>query len=222
MMTFDATLVDWALGTIANIENAPLFAIQDAVAKATENPRSLRGVRRELEHDNADAWREIKRLHIRELAKTALKGDGRSPIARLHAGLSRQGVQSHLQAILSAGERQNLSELMQLLRSASRVKPLGQDGIHRASLKAIKSRAGGMLAHLRKTTSSARLLGELDRWLGDGAEAREPAFVQRITFGEYEAKLTLCEMHKFAPGDWRWRVLLATIIAGRWTTTSPQ
>ena len=108
----EAAAIEWAPGTIANIENAPLFAIQDAVARAAEDPRSLRDVRRELEHDDQDAWQKIKRLHIRELAETALKGAGRSPIARLYGGLSRQGVQSHLQAILSAGERQNLSDLM--------------------------------------------------------------------------------------------------------------
>lgn len=102
---------------------------------------------------------------------------------------------------------------MQLLRSASRVKPLGPDGIHRASLKAIKSRAGGMLAHLRKTTSSARLLHALDCWLGDRAEAQEPVFVQRIIFGEYETKLMLREMRQFSPGDWRWRVLFGHLVS---------
>ena len=95
---------------------------------------------------------------------------------------------------------------------AARLKPLGPDSIHTASLKAIKSRAAGMLAHLRQAASSATLLRAVDDWLGDVGGC-DLGFLDQIICGEGHAMSTLEEMQKFAPGDWRWRVLFGHLIS---------
>jgi hypothetical protein len=206
----DSVAVTWALRTIRAIEYAPALAIEAAVDAAADDPRSLIAVRHELEHSDPDAWQAIKRHHLRRLAANAMSHGEGNPARRIYAALSRPSVASHLRAILSAGELKRISEFLGLMRTARRVGPLGELGIHAASLKAIKSRAPGMLAHLRQTASAASLLRAGDDWFGDGAGAL--GFVDRIIVGEEHAMLTLREMRRFASGDWRWRVLFGHLI----------
>ena len=210
-----AVAAAWALETVANILAGPSIAVHDAVEIAADDPRSLIGLRRELEFSEPRQWRAIKCGRVKNLVRRGLTAPRGNLAARVKAALSRQGVTSHLQAILTWPERSALLDLIQLLRTASRVKPLGAEQFPGACSRVRKSRAKGALARMLRSANARAVFQVSDDWLGcDPSRARLDVF-ERVLSGHSATLGALSLSRAYATGDYRWRFLLGYIMAER-------
>ena len=209
----EAAAINWPYTTIANIKFAPLIAVHDALETAEHDPRSLIGVRRELERSDPDKWQAIKCGRILRLAERAFQSPRGNIAARVHTAFSRQGTASHLQAILTGQERKAMLDLMRLFHAAARVRPLGPNRMGSACAKATRIRSKGAFGQIVRSSQPALAFLTADEWLGTDPDAVEPSIFVRVMQGDPRTMETMNLIRSYASGDWRWRFLFGRLVA---------
>ena len=188
-------------------------AVHDALETAEHDPRSLIGVRRELDRSDPDKWQAIKCGRVLRLAERALQSPRGNIAARVHTAFSRQGTASHLQAMLTGYERKAMLDLMQLFHAAARVRPLGLDRMGKACAKATRMRTKGAFGQIVRSPQPALAFLTGDEWLGNDPDAIEPSIFVRVIQADSRTMETMSLIRRYAPGDWRWRFQFGRLVA---------
>lgn len=159
------------VGTIAEMDPAKAAEAAQKLFGPKSGPMAIADARAALQKADPTAWQALKRTWVQDLFETASKENatayqGSGPnVAGKFAALIENN-KSRLKAALDPAEFAALSDLTDVLKAASRVKPIGSDTeYNRLITENMKDQARPVWARIAGNINPAQALRNFDDWL---------------------------------------------------------
>lgn len=212
-------LVNGTVKVIADLKDEKLQRyVINLLNPQTRSPAAIRQARAAIEKQNPEAWQGLKRIYMQAEADRALRlteqGEVANPAGKLYKAFMNPGVRENLKAAMAPKEYMAFSELMDVFKIASRVKPLGSDTAwNQLLVKEAEQNARPLWAKFVRNLNPSQALQSFDEFLtGRAVEKNAKEVVAAITSGDQESIKTLKALRKLSPNDLRWRALFGHLL----------
>ena len=186
---------------------------------AQNSPSSVAQARALIEGKSPEAWQGIKRLFLQQKMDEAFRisetGDVVNPAGKLYAAVMKGPMRANLQAAMTGKEWGTFSDMMDVFRMASRVKPVGSDTAWNQAINKEAAEKGRPLwAKIVRNANPAQLIRSAEEWLTNrSVEKQAQDMVRLVTSGNPDVAQTLKQLRQVTPGSARHKVMLGHLVS---------
>lgn len=210
-------LEEGLLGRIADTSEIDTASIARRIFGAGSGRQQIETVKSYLRQSNPDAWQAVKRGYLQDVFERAqnetVQGEANVAGNFRKAVMGNFQQQERLRAALDPNEFSTLSDLADVLKAASSVKPIGSDTeFNRLITEAEKSQARTFFAKVVRNINPSTALESFDEWLTNkNVRANAEKLANIIT--QPGAASTLRQLRMLSPNSVKFRVAFGHLLS---------
>jgi len=212
-------IVSSSVRLLADLKDTALIKASKTILDSSKRtPGSIHKARQAMEAADPQAWAGVKRVFLQDAIDKAWRITESSginnPAGKLYKTLMSPQSQRTLMAAMKAPEFERFKELMDVMKTVSRVKPIGSDTEwNRLMTDASKERARVPFLSRMMETDITRPLKIFNDWLVEKRMSGQAQKMADIVFsGDKNSVNQLKELRKLNPGGLMWRAAVGHLL----------